>query len=173
MESLPPLPKISGDLILDVFTHKSLQVDAHNHEYGGNDRLAELGGKVLDMTITHCLFSRRPMLMAADIEKQREELLSERNIENWMSAYKLRGKWRCHPSVAEDLKTPEESRFLLNSYIGAIYVENGLPAIQEWANRLLNPDVTTTSSPPDSNVHSQSQMFGSPQPPSQRPRRFQ
>jgi dsRNA-specific ribonuclease len=72
MENIPPLPKFSGELMLEVFTHKSLRPDLSgeptNDEYGGNDRLAELGAKVLEMAITFCLFSKRPMLKAADIE---------------------------------------------------------------------------------------------------------
>jgi dsRNA-specific ribonuclease len=72
MENLPPLPKISGELMLEVFTHKSLRPDSSGEptgdEYGGNDRLAEIGGKALDMAITFSLFSRKPMLKATDIE---------------------------------------------------------------------------------------------------------
>jgi dsRNA-specific ribonuclease len=69
MMSVPPLPKIeSGDLMLEVFTHSSLRSDQSTlEEHGGCERLAELGGKILDMAITFCLFSQRPMLQASDI----------------------------------------------------------------------------------------------------------
>jgi len=169
MENIPPLPKLSGELMLEVFTHKSLRPDSSgeptNDEYGGNDRLAELGAKVLEMAITFCLFSKRPMLKATDIEKQREELLSERNLENWISSYKLRERLRYAPSVVEDVKRPEESRFLLNCYIGAVHVENGLLPIQEWANRLINPDAPPLPRPSSDPNFYNAQTPGSPQPP--------
>jgi hypothetical protein len=69
MSDLPPLPKLTGDIILDVFTHKSLRVNATptNDLCGDNDRLAELGEKVLNMTTTDVLFNQNPILSAGDI----------------------------------------------------------------------------------------------------------
>lgn len=65
----PPLPQIqSGDLILQVFTHKSLRrPNATPEQYGDNERLADLGKVVLDAAITHTLFHSRPILQAAEI----------------------------------------------------------------------------------------------------------
>lgn len=65
----PPLPQIkSGDLILQVFTHKSLRrPNATPEQYGDNERLADLGKVVLDVAITRTLFNIRPILQAAEI----------------------------------------------------------------------------------------------------------
>ena len=65
----PPLPQIkSGDLILQVFTHKSLRrPNATPEQYGDNERLADLGKVVLDAAITRTLFNIRPILQAAEI----------------------------------------------------------------------------------------------------------
>ena len=65
----PPLPQIkSGDLILQVFTHKSLRrPNATPEHYGDNERLADLGKAVLDAAITRTLFNSRPILQAAEI----------------------------------------------------------------------------------------------------------
>jgi dsRNA-specific ribonuclease len=65
----PPLPQIkSGDLILQVFTHKSLRrPNANPEQYGDNERLADLGKVVLDVAITRTLFNMRPILQAAEI----------------------------------------------------------------------------------------------------------
>jgi dsRNA-specific ribonuclease len=67
--SLAPLPQIkSGDLILQVFTHKSLRrPNATPEHYGDNERLADLGKVVLDAAITRSLFNSRPILQAAEI----------------------------------------------------------------------------------------------------------
>ena len=65
----PPLPQIrSGDLILQIFTHKSLRrPNATPEQYGDNERLADLGKVVLDAAITRTLFNIRPILQAAEI----------------------------------------------------------------------------------------------------------
>jgi len=39
------------------------------------------------------------------------------------------------------LDNPEEIRKYFNSYIGALYIRNGLPTIQEWISRLIDPNV--------------------------------
>ena len=71
MDTLPPLPGLSGDIILEVFTHRSLRFPgaptAGGDEYG-NDRLAAIGEKALEMAITDALFRQRPVLKAVEIE---------------------------------------------------------------------------------------------------------
>jgi dsRNA-specific ribonuclease len=71
MNSTPPLPKIEGDvdLLLDVYTHKSLRFGGapFNDEYGDTERLAELGARVLDLAVTFYFYSRKPMLTASEI----------------------------------------------------------------------------------------------------------
>jgi dsRNA-specific ribonuclease len=65
----PLLPKITGEHILQVFTHKSLRrsADSAQDECGDNERLSELGEKVLEAVVTHNLFTQRPMLKAMNI----------------------------------------------------------------------------------------------------------
>jgi dsRNA-specific ribonuclease len=71
MATLPPLPQIVGDvdLLLDVYTHRSLVLNGApmNEEYGDTDRLADLGARVLDLTVTLHYYSRRPMLSISEI----------------------------------------------------------------------------------------------------------
>lgn len=65
----PKLPPINSDLILQVFTHKSLRRKASGSidEYGDNERLAELGKIVLEAAVTLALYHHRPMLKLPDI----------------------------------------------------------------------------------------------------------
>lgn len=68
MSTLPPLPKIDGDvdLMLDVYTHSSLRATARmNETYGDALRLEQLGSKVLDLAVTIHLFNERPPLNTA------------------------------------------------------------------------------------------------------------
>lgn len=72
MSDLPPLPRIDGDvdLMLDVYTHSSLRFGSApmNDDYGDTERLAELGAKVLELTVTNQLFSQRPFLHSKEIQ---------------------------------------------------------------------------------------------------------
>lgn len=59
------LPKLRGQIILQVFTHKSLQ---QHVDSGNNERLAELGQQILQMAITHTLFQyKEPRLNVENI----------------------------------------------------------------------------------------------------------
>ena len=72
MSDLPPLPRIDGDvdLMLDVYTHSSLRFGGApmNDDYGDTERLAELGAKVLELTVTNQLFLQRPFLHSKEIQ---------------------------------------------------------------------------------------------------------
>jgi hypothetical protein len=115
---LPELPKITGDIILEVFTHSSLQ--------GSNERLVELGRTVSEAVVTHLLFHRRPFLGASTItvsvaslgvpldrpqsaleQVQRKDILSVQNVDGWAKAYSLRGKVRWDYAVVPSLDSPE------------------------------------------------------------------
>jgi len=167
------LPKISGDLTLSVFSHRSLRpgiIEPTNDDWGGNDRLAILGESVLEMAITSCLFSQKPMLSAADISKQREGFWSEENLENLVSAYKLLDKLCRDPALpTKSVQNPEEFRLLLNTYFGAVHFESGPSAVQEWVNRLLNPNEPPPQASPPHPAFSHNSPFGSPAPPSSPP----
>lgn len=68
--SLPPLPSIQGELMLDVYTHRSMlskEVD-ENTTYGNTERLAELGSSVLGMIVMYTLYAEKPMLPANDLK---------------------------------------------------------------------------------------------------------
>lgn len=67
-QRLPLLPRINSDLLLQVYTHKSLRrPNVPPADYGDNERLACLGKSVFDLAITSVLFQRRPLLKDVDI----------------------------------------------------------------------------------------------------------
>jgi dsRNA-specific ribonuclease len=63
--TMPDLPKLTTEIILDVFTHKSLQDQSHAPSQ--SERLAELGERVLELIVTDILFHQRPCLNATEI----------------------------------------------------------------------------------------------------------
>ncbi|KAK2461625.1 hypothetical protein APHAL10511_006088 [Amanita phalloides] len=152
-DNLPQLPKISGDIILQVFTHRSLQ-----HSCGGtlednsdNERLAVLGMTVLDAVVTHSLFKQRPPLAMSEIRSRKEILLSDENFEDWVTFYRLRTKVRCHPKEFSSLNTPGETRALFYSYVGGVYAESGMGVVGEWIVDLID----LCSEPPSKKIKSE------------------
>ncbi|KIK97564.1 hypothetical protein PAXRUDRAFT_31732 [Paxillus rubicundulus Ve08.2h10] len=165
MNNIPALPSIEGDLILDVLTrqpHRNMMSPPDNSEHGGSERLAGLGESVLDMVVVYTLFQKKPPLSAAELSDQHHELLDDQHITQWLSMYSLKARVRGlqNPAI---LDRPDESRLLFNSYVGAVYVQKGLPVVVDWISRLVCPDsealvapgsnatnlnVTAASSPP-------------------------
>ena len=68
MDNLPPLPPIEGELILEVYTHESLNVKPGaitNDAHGGSSRLIALGEKILEAAVMANVFQRPPMHTAS------------------------------------------------------------------------------------------------------------
>ena len=72
MSVLPPIPKLNGEVLLDVFTHRSLRFEGaptdETSEYGDNMRLATLGEAILRATVMDTLFKKRPMLQSKELD---------------------------------------------------------------------------------------------------------
>ncbi|GJE85783.1 ribonuclease 3 [Phanerochaete sordida] len=146
---IPPIPKLQGEIILEVFTHRSIRFPGapvnQDSEYGDNDRLAVLGEKVLEAAVTDALFRKRPMLKGSDIEKRRKEILLPSNIHSWVTSYKLRDKVRCSADAVEQLSDPQEMALLFNCYVGAVHATQGMSVVQDWIGALVDPDYEPSS----------------------------
>ncbi|KAF8805916.1 hypothetical protein BYT27DRAFT_7191830 [Phlegmacium glaucopus] len=143
MSNLPPIPEIAGDidLVLDVYTHISLRQPASlgqmNEEYGDTDRLAELGYNALELTVTHYLYSVRPFLSGRHIQDRKNEIVSDANIDRWLWAYRMKDKLVVAPAQSHVLNDPAEMRKYFHIFLGALFIRNGLPTIQDWISALI------------------------------------
>lgn len=162
MSTFPSLPPIEGDLLLEVFYHRSTKNTPEGDENA--ERLAELGSSVLNMVIIYSLFSKRPLLAAHEL-KAKHQLILDHKIPEWLSVYSLKTRVR-GISDRSILDQPEECRFLFNSYVGAVYVQKGLAPVTHWISRLVDPEsepLRDTLSPPP--YSSNSTAASIPQPP--------
>ncbi|KAJ3511383.1 hypothetical protein NLJ89_g4129 [Agrocybe chaxingu] len=151
--SLPALPRIDGDidLMLAVYTHKSLNMASHaNNDWGDTDRLAELGAKVMDLVVTFHFFSQQPLMSTDEIRVKRETATSDVQIDNWLRQYGLKEKLRVAPTDVEILNDPKEIVKYFHTYVGASYFCHGLPAIQTWISGLIDPtaNIALPNTPP-------------------------
>ncbi|KAH8099376.1 ribonuclease III domain-containing protein [Cristinia sonorae] len=169
----PPvsIPRLSGDIILEVFTHRSLRFAGapanEDSEYGDNDRLAFLGDKAFDLAVTDALFRKRPMLSAEELENQKAEWTSSTAIENWVTGYKLRDKLRFGREYADSIREANETRHLFFSYVGAVFAQQGVQAVLDWIGRLVDPDYEPAS--PEASSMDQSFSFKKPRVEPQQP----
>ncbi|THV06004.1 hypothetical protein K435DRAFT_960795 [Dendrothele bispora CBS 962.96] len=157
VDDLPPLPRISGERLLQVFTHKTLRPHDTLSEDFNNERLTELGERVFETAVTAVLFNIRPVLKSQDMLEMRNSFLSDSNFDRWATSYKLREKIRCTEEVVHQLNTPDETKMVFLAYIGGIYTEVGLEPIQEWANQVLGGSTGTGISSGSDRRVSQSQ----------------
>lgn len=176
MANLPPLPKIEGDveLLLDVFTHNSLRMSSApmKEDYGDTDRLAELGAHVLRVVVaTHYFRQKDPDFLPTEkMTEKIKETLSDETIDAWMNSYGLKTKLRIAPSEMQAINDTKEMRKVFETYVGALYIRNGLQSIQSWISQLIDPassaDGMDTSHTSD--TYSSSSRFStfSPPPPS-------
>ncbi|KIJ21919.1 hypothetical protein PAXINDRAFT_64403 [Paxillus involutus ATCC 200175] len=135
-EDLPELPRLSGESILEVFTHRSLRLACHA-KYHDNERLSLLGRHTLETITAQLLFHRRPMLTKIEIETQKKALLSVDIIDTWANFYQLRDELRHDSSFQSSLCEPEQGRLLFLAYLGAVFNEHGLTIVQKWIGALL------------------------------------
>jgi hypothetical protein len=66
--NIPDIPPLYGDIILQVFTHRSLDFPPGSSQkvFGDNARLAELGRQALELGVTHTLFNMKQPLLGAE-----------------------------------------------------------------------------------------------------------
>lgn len=122
-DDLPELPKLSGEIMLEVFTHRSLRLACHA-KYRDNERLSVLGSHILEMVATQLLFNRKPMLTRSEIEvsatimksqcqrrcfrkARRQRLLSVEIVDEWANFYQLRSELRYDPSFQSSVGEAE------------------------------------------------------------------
>lgn len=65
---LPELPKI-GDLVLEVFTHRTLRIEGSvvSNAFSDNERLSEVGEMALNLAVTNYLYHKQPVIESTGI----------------------------------------------------------------------------------------------------------
>ncbi|KAJ7139951.1 hypothetical protein C8R44DRAFT_765865 [Mycena epipterygia] len=144
---VPELPKLGGDTLLQVFTHKSLR--RAGQPTFDNERLSVLGEKFLELLLTDALLGQRPMLTTSEITTRKTQFFD--NVVLLVGRYDLLSHLRCHPAQFSALNTPEEAFSILYAYVGGIFVDYGddgvlRELVQTWSH-LLFPGSSQISPP--------------------------
>ncbi len=132
-------------LLQTAFTHSSY-VNEHRHEkLQDNERLEFLGDAVLELTVSDYLFKKYPDMAEGQMTKMRAAIVCEPSLVEFaemvhFSKYIRLGKGeekaggRTRPALLADV---------FESFIGALYLDNGIQAVIRFLERLVFPKIDT------------------------------
>ncbi|TFK67463.1 hypothetical protein BDN72DRAFT_913976 [Pluteus cervinus] len=142
---LPPLPRIAGnrDILLDVHTHSSLRnTGLQNVDYGDGERLRILGEQIFSSVVTMHYFSQKPLLSHSEIVLKLRDAFCDQKVLEMSDSYDI-ARLLMVPAgsrpVGGDI---EELRYYWYRFIGALYIRNGLDAVQSWVSKVIDPPFT-------------------------------
>ncbi len=120
-------------LIIEALTHKS-----YKQPYD-NERLEFLGDAVLDLVVGEYLFKKFSKSAEGNLSKIRASLVNETGFDKLARSLNL-GKYIFMSNAEENNGGREKSSLLSNAFeavMGAIYLESGLPVVNDIAVALI------------------------------------
>ncbi|AQQ55108.1 ribonuclease III [Planococcus lenghuensis] len=130
-------------LLYQAFTHSSYVNEHRKRYYTDNERLEFLGDAVLELSVSHYLFKHYPKMSEGELTKLRAAVVCEPSLvlfanELDFGRYVLLGK-------GEELTGGRERPALLadafESFVGALYLDQGLEPVVQFLERVLFPKV--------------------------------
>jgi len=149
-KDLPPLPDIRTESIrLQVFTHRSFYArqthlfeDHPDDPSLDNEMLEHLGDSVLGLVVTDLLRDTFPYLRVGPNAKIRALVVGNSNLATISLKYHLPDQLRMHPAQVITLKASLHVQAdVFESYVGGLYLDQGLEAVSSWLRPLLLPYV--------------------------------
>ncbi|MCP1144014.1 ribonuclease III [Lysinibacillus endophyticus] len=130
-------------LLYQAFTHSSYVNEHRRKLFTDNERLEFLGDAVLELSVSKYLFERYPHMSEGELTKLRASIVCEPSLvifanELNFGKYVLLGK-------GEELTGGRERPALLadvfESFIGALYLDQGLEVVVSFLERIVFPKV--------------------------------
>ena len=130
-------------LLYQAFTHSSYVNEHRRKNYTDNERLEFLGDAVLELSVSHYLYMKYPDMSEGELTKLRAAIVCEPSLVNFavelnFGKYILLGKGeeltggRTRPALLADV---------FESFIGALYLDQGLEPVVSFLEVVLFPKV--------------------------------
>ncbi|MDN7241277.1 ribonuclease III [Planococcus sp. N028] len=130
-------------LLYQAFTHSSYVNEHRRRHYTDNERLEFLGDAVLELSVSHYLYMKYPQMSEGELTKLRAAIVCEPSLvlfanELNFGKYILLGKGeeltggRTRPALLADV---------FESFIGALYLDQGLEPVVAFLEVVLFPKV--------------------------------
>ncbi len=144
LQSRLGIPFRKPDLLKQAFTHSSYVNEHRIAGHKDNERLEFLGDAVLELTVSEFLYYRYPSRSEGELTKLRASIVCEPSLVTFaesldFGAYVLLGKGeeltggRTRPALLADV---------FESFIGALYLDQGLESVKAFLNRHLFPKLS-------------------------------
>ncbi|MFP4975858.1 ribonuclease III [Paenibacillus sp. CN-4] len=132
-------------LLKQAFTHASYVNEHRFHQHQDNERLEFLGDAVLELTVSEYLYNLLPDRPEGELTKLRAAIVCEPSLVKFaenlnFGKFVLLGKGeeltggRTRPALLADV---------FESFVGALYLDQGLDAVRDFLNRYVFPLVET------------------------------
>ncbi|KDQ19893.1 hypothetical protein BOTBODRAFT_183921 [Botryobasidium botryosum FD-172 SS1] len=142
---LPPLPSLLEDIQHIIFSQHRRRIISFSDEDSAEDfhtcecdRLVVLGETVCQTAITSLLFRHNPPFSPEKFLDLVSVFTSNEHIDGWSDLYNL--SQYLHPSSTSDARLGAEegmNRKLFVAYIGAVFMQNGLVAVEGCIHSLI------------------------------------
>ncbi|KAL5482999.1 hypothetical protein ACEPAI_8228 [Sanghuangporus weigelae] len=140
---LPLPPLVTGDRLLEIFSHMLLQ----NEVIADNQSLFEMGWTALDLATTMYILSKKPMVAPDEIPTFRSVILSDENFEAWVAHYGLRQQLHNLQEI-NTANAEVDAKHIFQAYIGAVAAQAGIDVATSWTIELMSSqDMTLPVAP--------------------------
>lgn len=137
------------ELLRQAFTHPSYVNEHRMTSSRDNERLEFLGDAVLELTVSEFLFAKYPDRSEGELTKQRASIVCEPSLVTFAEAlqfglFVLLGKGeemtggRTRPALLADV---------FESFVGALYLDQGLEAVQGFLRAHMFPSIVMEGRP--------------------------
>lgn len=131
-------------LLIQAFTHSSYVNEHRGKPFQDNERLEFLGDAVLELTVSHFLYTRFPKMSEGELTKLRAAIVCEPSLVRFANDLHfgelvLLGKGeeftggRHRPALLADA---------FEAFIGSLYLDQGLAAVQGFLEKYVFPRVS-------------------------------
>ncbi|WLR43562.1 ribonuclease III [Bacillus carboniphilus] len=149
IEKFKDLQKVIGirfkqeKLLYQAFTHSSYVNEHRRKPYEDNERLEFLGDAVLELTISHFLYKKYPLMSEGELTKLRASIVCEPSLMEFAQSLNfgqlvLLGKGeemtggRNRPALLADV---------FEAFIGALYLDQGLDEVRTFLEKFIFPKI--------------------------------
>ncbi|KKB42327.1 ribonuclease III [Bacillus thermotolerans] len=130
-------------LLKNAFTHSSYVNEHRKKPYEDNERLEFLGDAVLELTVSHYLYKKYPLMSEGDLTKLRAAVVCEPSLVTFANElnfgqYVLLGKGeeltggRMRPALLADV---------FEAFVGALFLDQEMEAVLSFLEKVVFPKI--------------------------------
>ena len=128
------------DLLETAFTHTSYANEHRLLNISHNERLEFLGDAALQLVISVYLYNRYPNKPEGEMSKMRSTIVREESLAGFTKACGFEQYIRLGKGE-EKSGGRERATILWEAFLGALYLDQGLPAVEKFLNQVMIPQV--------------------------------